>query len=85
MPRRKKNTKSKRKSNKKKGLVSLTRQPVPSTALVKLRYCQTISIDAASGVTNSRLFRCNSLYDPDYSSTSTSQHQPLGYDQWMIF
>jgi len=88
MPRRyKKKNASKRKTynNNRRQLTSLNRQPVPSNALVKLRYCQTISIDAAAGVTNSRLFRCNSLYDPDYSSTDPSQHQPLGYDQWMAF
>lgn len=83
--------KTKKKKTKKKGrkaakpLVSLSRQPVPSTAIVKLRYCQTISIDAGSGITNSRLYRANSMYDPDYSSTSTSQHQPLAYDQWSVF
>lgn len=81
---KKKNSKAKNRKRR-SGILVLNRQPVPPTALVKLRYCQTISIDAAAGFTNSRLFRCNSLYDPDYSSTSTTQHQPLGYDQWMNF
>lgn len=87
MPRyKKKNNKSKNKqrSRKEKSVIKiLGRNPVPVTALVKLRYCQTIGIDASAGVTNVRLFRCNSLYDPDYSSTSTTQHSPLGFEQWM--
>lgn len=88
MPRNKKNNSNSKKNyrgrRKRSNLVTLGRQPVPNTALVKLRYCQTISIDAGAGVTNSRIFRANSLYDPDYS-TSTSQHQPLAADQWALF
>ena len=86
---KKKNNSSKKNFHRRKkrssAVVTLGRQPVPDTALVKLRYCQTIGIDAGAGYTNSRLFRANSLYDPDYSSTSSTQHQPLGFDQWMAF
>jgi len=83
MPRKykKKNYKRGRKSNR---IVSLNRQPIPSTALVKLRYCQTISINAAAAVSASRLFRANSMFDPGYGASS-SDHQPCGYDQWMAF
>jgi len=85
MPRKNKKSNAKNRKRRSGKIMVLNRQPVPPTALVKLRYCQTIGIDAGAGFTNSRLFRCNSIYDPDYSSTSSTQHAPLGKDQWMSF
>ena len=42
-----------------------------------MKYSTTIELDAASGSVNSWLFRCNSIHDPDYSSTG---HQPSLHD-----
>lgn len=82
----KRNTKRKYQKKKqyfrKKGL-SISRGPVPRTSLVKLRYCQNIALDGSASTT-SRNFRANSMYDPDNSITSSSQHQPLAFDQYML-
>lgn len=54
----------------------------PQTTMVKLKYVDTITLDSALGVVDSRYFRCNSLFDPDQAAGG---HQPLGHDQWSSF
>ena len=58
----------------------LLAKALPKYMDVTLRYFESITIDAAGGAAASHLFRANSLYDPNFTSTG---HQPLGFDQWM--
>lgn len=54
-----------------------------ATKRVKLRYCSATNIDPGeAGAVATRVFRCNDLYDPDYTGVG---HQPMGFDQWMQF
>ncbi len=50
----------------------------PAKKMVKLRYCDTISINPAAGLTASHYFRANGMFDPDRTGAG---HQPLYYDQ----
>ena len=61
---------------------NITRNIVPNSKVVKLRYCTTISRNPALGVASTYIFRANSLFDPDFSSIG---HQPMGFDQWATF
>lgn len=54
----------------------------PRCKLVKLRYAETIAINAPIGGVGSYVFRANDLYDPNYTGTG---HQPLGFDQLMQY
>ena len=47
--------------------------------MVRLRYCQEITLNAASGAPAVHVFRANSIYDPDYTTTG---HQPANHDTW---
>lgn len=51
----------------------------PSNKLVKLRYCDNITIKETTLSQANYLFSCNSLYDPNTTGTG---HQPYGFDQW---
>lgn len=76
----KKKNGNRRNKRKNKMVVLLGRSPIPTSVLVKLRYCDSIAIDPASGgITGSHLFRVNSLFDPDETSAG---HQPLAYDEY---
>ena len=55
---------------------------VPDKHVVKLRYVQQFDLDASSLINNSRVFRANSIFDPDFTGVG---HQPLGHDQWAVF
>lgn len=80
---KRKNGKSRKSKTFKNQITAISRSPIATTAYVKLRYCDTIQINAAAGgLTGQYLYRVNSLYDPDYTGTG---HAPLGYDQWMEF
>lgn len=52
----------------------------PKKMLVKQKYQETITLTSTSGALASYLFRLNSLYDPNYTSTG---HQPMYFDQFM--
>lgn len=54
---------------------------MPRTRRAYLRYADNVSITSTSGTMGSHLFRSNSCYDPDYTSTG---HQPMGWDQWFL-
>lgn len=59
-------------------LVNIT----PATKTIKLRYVDQFNLDGPTGVNSVRVFRANSIFDPDYTGTG---HQPLGRDQWSVF
>lgn len=62
--------------------VVINRPVVPDTTIVKMRYHSTVSINPITGLAGNHLFRCGSIFDPDYTSTG---HQPYGHDEWTQF
>lgn len=54
----------------------------PKNKVVRLRYSDVIGLNAGVGSAAGYSFRCNSIFDPDYTGTG---HQPLGHDQWALF
>lgn len=54
---------------------------MPSKQLVRLRYCDEITMDPGSGQIQTYNFSANGMYDPDI--TATLGHQPLYFDQYM--
>ncbi len=54
----------------------------PATRVVKMRYVDSIVLDAPVNARNAYIFRANSIFDPDISGIG---HQPLGHDQWAQF
>lgn len=50
----------------------------PDKLKTKLLYCDVITMSSALGAVADWVYRMNSLYDPDYTSTG---HQPQWYDQ----
>lgn len=77
MPRR-----YRKKRNRKKRKSKIPRMFPSDTQIVKLRYADSIQLDAGVGTPNAYVFRANSLFDPDYTGVG---HQPLGYDEWGAF
>jgi len=58
----------------------LTLSGFPQSKTVRLKYVDTgLTLDAFSSLSTSHIYRANSCFDPDYTS---SGHQPMGYDQW---
>ena len=55
---------------------------VPDSHMVKLKYVDTVKVNAGASAPNSYVFRANSIQDPDQTGTG---HQPLGHDQWAPF
>lgn len=75
----------KKKSYKKKNRESyslINRGPniMPDTYSTKMVYCFRGTLNSTSGAIAKRIFRGNSLYDPDLTGTGT---QPMGFDQLM--
>lgn len=48
---------------------------------VKLRYTDIISITNTTGAVAENIYRCNSPFDPNYTTGSA---QPMGFDQWAL-
>lgn len=73
----------KRKSSRRKQssgtVTSLSMSPFPDSIITKMRYSESIALDASTSVPAYHLFSCNGLYDPNISGTG---HQPLGFDQY---
>ena len=46
---------------------------------VKMNYADTISLAPGAAAITNHAFRCNSIFDPDYTSTG---HQPLLHDEY---
>lgn len=51
----------------------------PDSVQVKLRYVSFIRLDPAPANPAQHLFRCISVFDPDYTGVG---HQPMYFDQW---
>lgn len=49
---------------------------------VMLRYCTQQVLTGTSGAKGQYVFRCGSIFDPDYTGGG---HQPLGHDEWATF
>lgn len=78
---RKKKTFRKRKyvrKNRLRNVVPTGAAPVARKHIVRLKYCDTKTFSVAPDSVQSIVFRLNSLYDPDETSTG---HQPYGFDQ----
>jgi len=72
--------KKRRTTKKKKSLwTRVPRSPFPDRAITKLKYVDTISLNATSLIDARYFYRCNSLFDPDFTGTG---HQPMGFDQY---
>lgn len=54
----------------------------PPRTYKTLRYHTNVSVASTSGAVASYVFRANDLFDPDFTG---SGHQPMGFDQMMIF
>ncbi len=54
----------------------------PRSKIVRLRYVDTHTLDANAATLSTKLYRCNSIYDPQYA---VGGQQPLGHDQWATF
>lgn len=52
-------------------------RPFGASRTVSLVYCDVISVNPGLGANGVYSFRCNSLFDPNYTG---SGHQPYGYD-----
>lgn len=62
-------------------VTALKTATVPDRMVLRMKYVDNIVLSGVGGA--SRVFRLNSIYDPDTSITTG--HQPLGYDQWNTF
>lgn len=53
--------------------------PFPNKFLARLRYCETVSINAGvAGTPAWHIFSCTSIHDPNHTGVG---HQPYGHDQ----
>lgn len=58
---------------------SLYATSMPTSMKVCMTYCTHYSPETTSGLATDTIFRLNSIFDPDLTS---SGHQPQGHDQW---
>ena len=56
---------------------ALRSDPFPTAQVVRMRYCETIEIDAGVASAAAYYFRANSIFDPNQTGTG---HQPYGHD-----
>jgi len=54
----------------------------PASITRRLRYSGSASLTSTSGAVATYVFRANDLFDPDYTGTG---HQPMGFDQLMLW
>ncbi len=50
----------------------------PQVTKTTLKYHEGVLLDPTAGQFKTYLYKCNGLYDPNYTGTG---HQPMGYDQ----
>lgn len=67
---------------KKRSTAAQPRAPIADSQVVKMRYGELVSLTPTGGTSASYLFRCNGVFDPNYTG---SGHQPYGFDQWANF
>lgn len=84
MPKRKRTTTTRRRLTKRRRVAHPRRNPgntlgFPASKIVKMRYSDTMRLDASAGLTAAHLYRANSIQDPDYT---TGGHQPYTHDTW---
>lgn len=53
--------------------------PVPNRMIIKMRYSDTINLNADGTSASTYTYALNGLYDPDISGVG---HQPMGFDQF---
>lgn len=81
--RRKKTYRRKKKSSSTgTAIVGPGTSPVPKRMMVKMRYCDNLTLDPTTGAVAVHRYCANGVYDPDQSGVG---HQPLGHDQWSQF
>lgn len=54
-------------------------RPFPTRLVARLQYATTVSVTSSLTGIGNYIFACNSIYDPDTSSTG---HQPYGHDTY---
>jgi hypothetical protein len=80
---RKYNKRSKRRRRSKNYTTGQLKNVISDRQLVKMRYCDTVTINPGIGGTPAtHIFSANGIYDPDITAIG---HQPIGFDQWMNF
>lgn len=62
-------------------VLSLRSPGVPTKIITRLRYCDSKTLGNGTTTIGSHTFRCNSVYDPDFTGTG---HQPLYHDQMSL-
>lgn len=71
---------SKRRSYKRsRNIVAKTPGGLAPKTVVKMRYCDQKVLVSTSGTVATQVYRCNSIFDPDYTGVG---HQPIGHDEW---
>lgn len=59
---------------------------IPDRKFIKMKWAEQYRLqDVTGGLSQYYLFRHNSIYDPDYTSGSLLDSQPVGFDQWTQF
>ncbi len=51
---------------------------LPDKAIYKLKYTEILSFDAGVGTFSTNVFRCNSIFDPNFTGVG---HQPMYHDE----
>lgn len=69
-----------RKYKKKRKQMRLFKSPVPMSMTTKLRYQDTVTIDAGASALAGHIIAANGCFKPDITATG---HQPRGFDQLM--
>ena len=82
--RRKTGRYKKKKGKRRKVNQTIIRGPsvIGDSTLVKLRYTGVFALASAGGVVDNRVFRGNSIFDPDQA---LGGGQPMGFDEWKSF
>lgn len=74
--------KPRRRTRRRKAVNKIVRGTFPATYYARHTYVERFTLtQALNDLMIDRLFRCNSLYDPDYTG---SGHQPLGFDEMAV-
>jgi len=62
-----------------------SKSPTPATKFVHLKYISpTFSVNGTGAALGIHVLNANNCFDPDTTGT-TGEHQPMGFDQWMLF